>query len=246
MSIKTESMAKSNGLKGDKNGNWKGGRTISKSGYVLIRVGQDHPLSDVRGYAYEHRLVASEKIGRLLLDNEQVHHINHNKQDNRPENLEVLTPSQHRFAHRTKKSCLKLPGEENVLISCACGCGQTFWRYDASGRRREYISGHNTDKINPQEILDFLGKEAKTLKEIAFGLEWSVTSLYKIMQSLKKDGKIIVIKRYKYCQSEYASIHLSNPLVFCACGCGEQFPQHDKYGRLRKYKSGHNPTKNTK
>jgi hypothetical protein len=34
-------------------------------------------------------------IGRLLTTQEQVNHINHDKQDNRLENLEIMNPSEH-------------------------------------------------------------------------------------------------------------------------------------------------------
>jgi hypothetical protein len=43
-----------------KSANWKGGKTVTSRGYVLVWVGKDHPLADVRGYAYEHRLVAAQ------------------------------------------------------------------------------------------------------------------------------------------------------------------------------------------
>ena len=31
----------------------------------------------------------------------------------------------------------------DLLAECACGCGGTFPKYDAKGRERKYISGHN-------------------------------------------------------------------------------------------------------
>ena len=131
---------------GNKNGMWRGGKSIASNGYVLVRVGIDHPLADVRGYAYEHRLVASEKLGRLLIKGEQVHHINGDKTDNRPENIIVVSCLQeHRSFHR-KSNNLRLFGSENPMRQCECGCGEWFLAYDSSNRLRKYISGHNMRK----------------------------------------------------------------------------------------------------
>lgn len=132
---------------GPKNGQWRGGRTLASSGYVLIRVGTEHHLADVRGYAYEHRLVAEEKAGRRLLPNEQVHHINGNKTDNRPENLEIVAGmAQHKVRHRGAGSALRLPTEDNPQVQCACGCTQMLPKYDSLGRPRRFISGHNMNR----------------------------------------------------------------------------------------------------
>lgn len=130
----------------EKNGMWKGGRTITQHGYVLIRVGLEHPLSDCRGYAYEHRLVACKKLGRALKKGEIVHHINGNRQDNRPENIEICkSVAWHRKKHR-KNGKLRNPEEKNRKIFCACGCYGSFLKYDKQNRPRKYISGHNGRK----------------------------------------------------------------------------------------------------
>lgn len=50
-------------------------------------------------YIYEYRLVAAEKIGRPLTADEIVHHVNGDVTDNRPENLEVMTQSDHIKRH---------------------------------------------------------------------------------------------------------------------------------------------------
>ena len=58
-------------------------------GYLQIRK-PSHPLADPGGYVGEHRLVAESAMGRPLEADEQVHHINLQKQDNGVENLAVL------------------------------------------------------------------------------------------------------------------------------------------------------------
>ena len=59
----------------------------------------DHPDADSKGYVGEHRLVAEEKIGRRLRKDEVAHHINGDKLDNRPDNIEVMSDSEHRSHH---------------------------------------------------------------------------------------------------------------------------------------------------
>lgn len=119
------------------------GRSIASNGYVLIRVGKHHHLADVRGYAYEHRLIAERKYGRRLVDGELVHHKNENKQDNHPDNLEIVNGNAEHFAlHRTRAD-LRVPGEPNPMVLCECGCGTSFLKFDDSNRPRSFVSGHN-------------------------------------------------------------------------------------------------------
>lgn len=68
------------------------GFSIKPRGYAEITRGEHKGR-------LQHRVVAEQKIGRKLLPNEVVHHINHQRSDNRPENLEVMTWTAHASLH---------------------------------------------------------------------------------------------------------------------------------------------------
>jgi predicted XRE-type DNA-binding protein len=94
----------SNSFAGDQNPNWKGGRRVDSRGYIEINVGEDHPMaSKNRRYVGEHRLVMAEKLGRMLTSDELVHHIDENKQNNDPANLEIEDRSTHMTRHYANK-----------------------------------------------------------------------------------------------------------------------------------------------
>jgi hypothetical protein len=80
--------------RGENSGRWNGGRYRSNNGYVYVKS-EGHHKQDKYGYVHEAILVLEKKIGRELLPNEVVHHINSIRDDNRPENLAVFLNSEH-------------------------------------------------------------------------------------------------------------------------------------------------------
>ena len=74
---------------GSKNGAWKGGRNIDADGYVLVWIAA-HPFATSSNYVREHRLVMELKLNRYLTEDEVVHHIDGNRQNNHPNNLELF------------------------------------------------------------------------------------------------------------------------------------------------------------
>jgi endogenous inhibitor of DNA gyrase (YacG/DUF329 family) len=64
-------------------------------GYLTIYE-PTHPAANKHNKrVLEHRWVMEKQLGRYLQANEQVHHLNGDKQDNRPENLQLLSPQAH-------------------------------------------------------------------------------------------------------------------------------------------------------
>ncbi len=82
-------------------GHKKGGIGHKKKrsdGYIAVYF-PDHPKSNLSGYIMEHVLVMECLVGRPLKDDEVVHHKNHKRDDNRKENLQLMTKSEHTTFH---------------------------------------------------------------------------------------------------------------------------------------------------
>jgi len=94
-------------------------------------IDKDHPLaSGNSGYVYVHRHLASLKLGRWLDHNENVHHLDGDRQNNDLDNLVVLTRSEHAKKHRPKKPtiicrwCGRKAKTRDSKIYCSRKCVQ--------------------------------------------------------------------------------------------------------------------------
>ena len=74
---------------GDKNPRWNGGKMTHESGYILTRA-KNHPHATQTGYVRAHRLAMEEHLGRYLLPEEDVHHLDDDKTNNDISNLELF------------------------------------------------------------------------------------------------------------------------------------------------------------
>lgn len=89
--------------KGEKHPDWKGGRRVTKDGYICI-YSPEHPNKDKNDLVLEHRLIMEKHLGRYLTKKELVHHKDGNKKNNKIENLELMdSRGQHYIKHHMKR-----------------------------------------------------------------------------------------------------------------------------------------------
>lgn len=118
---------------------------IVKKGDYCYAVVPDHPNAIKHGYVLLHRVIMENHLGRLLDKNEIVHHINHDKKDNRVENLQIMINVEHNRKHgleQGRKFCLvKCPNckkewehpynnthlvKKGIFTSCSTKCRGKF------------------------------------------------------------------------------------------------------------------------
>ena len=137
-------------------------KRVKERGYITLWM-PDHPMARRNGYLAEHRLVASQKLGRYLSPQEHVHHVNEDRSDNRPENLEVLSAREHALHHHP----------ERQSVTCACG-EATKNRMSCSSRCRTVRRRFFSD----EDLIRNVGLGLNNV-EIAAALDVSETAIRK-------------------------------------------------------------------
>lgn len=126
--------------------------------YIEYRRGIPYrTVMTLTGRRYEHRVVMEQHLGRPLARSEVVHHINHDSLDNRIENLQVLTWSDHNRTHASTRkfdpTIGKLPeGQWSRKHAHCVGCGTTERPHICRGlcgacRQRELRHGRFTERV---------------------------------------------------------------------------------------------------
>lgn len=88
-------------------------------GYIYAKTLPAHPKANSNGLYPLHRIVMENKLGSALSSLDNVHHIDRNKKNNAPENLQVLSCADHARIHHPKRPLR--------LVSLTCDvCDKSF------------------------------------------------------------------------------------------------------------------------
>ena len=94
--------------------------TISNGDYLMTQAPVGYPGKIVKGhYAYDHHVAWWLKTGIAVPKGYVVHHINGDRKDNSPDNLECLSNSEHVRQHQKPA--------KRKLVQCSV-CGKSFLR----------------------------------------------------------------------------------------------------------------------
>ncbi len=97
-------MANKSKLRGNAHHRWKGGRFVDARGYVKLYL-RDHPRAHCSGHVFEHIIVVEKALGKPIPKGAVVHHVNHNRADNRTANLVLCQDSAyHNLLHRRERA----------------------------------------------------------------------------------------------------------------------------------------------
>lgn len=116
---------------------WNIRKIVHKGDYNYALV-PEHPNATEHGYVLEHRVVMENYIGRLIRDDEEVHHKNRNRYDNRLENLVLVNKHDHVKYHGYCNYAKHM-----VLLRCP-NCGKEF----SLEKRNSFISKHTNTNCN--------------------------------------------------------------------------------------------------
>jgi hypothetical protein len=158
------------------------------AGYVFVKR-PDHPGCNARGYVLEHRLVMEEKLGRYLTREEVVHHVNHNKSDNRIENLDLIsTASEHtgmhsvgRVKNRSDRQRKDAAGAVDRILALRRSLKERIKNSEYPHHRCDRCGGSGKEEASEQAeaIINFLrANPGSTHHEITIGTDMPYMTAY--------------------------------------------------------------------
>lgn len=141
------------------------------NGYVAVKR-PDHPNKMQDDLVYEHILIAEMLIGRHLEEDEQVHHLDFNRKNNKKSNILVLKKGQHTKLHNWidrlgLKPLIEAESDGEYHVEQCLNCG-------------EYIKGYDNSKFCNKDCQDTYYAEFKHIPVDKDTLEEMTKSMNKV------------------------------------------------------------------
>ena len=137
-------------------------QSLKRNGYLTVDLSKNYKVKTVS----VHRLVANHFCGKTTEEQTEVNHINCNKQDNRAENLEWVTPQRNK---EHAKENHRYKGQGQRLIRCK----QLNMTFNGSYEAAEYIN--NKYFKNTKQVKNVAAKIRSCclgIQKIAYGFTW--------------------------------------------------------------------------
>ena len=169
-------------------------KRIIRNGYVAVVTDEMLSTATVEDYRYEHRIVAEELLGRELRPNEEVHHLDLNKQNNSPDNLLVLEDTQHIKLHKWLDNNIIIPKIEYAERK-QLGCVRCLVCEKPIPPENKYCSKEHSDigrRITVRPPIDVLKTDKEKMSFVSMGEKYGVSD--KTVSKWCKQAGIVVVE----------------------------------------------------
>jgi intein/homing endonuclease len=126
------------------------------------------------GWIAEHKLIAEWAAGRKMLPNEEVHHVNFVRYDNRPENLLIMDGKEHRAYHSQFLNAKKWSDDNKEWINKFRANHSQFMQNNNPAERKD---------ITFELILNLCDRYGFNLFDLQRRLDCSLTPIYNRLES---------------------------------------------------------------
>lgn len=147
-------------------------KKIVKKGDYLYAVVKEHPKANKLGYVFAHRVIMENHLGRLLKDNEVVHHIDHNKHNNDISNLRLMDYREH----------VRLHSSERGMEMCVFKCPVCSKEFEMPWNKSKLVRQKSTGQCCSRKCGCYLGRLrqlGKVTHELEIAISENIVRRYK-------------------------------------------------------------------